>query len=311
MNASSDKIVRVGARGSKLSQAQADIVLQKLRESAPDHQFEFKVISTTGDVNQRAPLSSMGGRGAFAKELESALLRGEIDLAVHSAKDLPSRLPEGLVLAGVPERAAVEDALISLNGLSLKELLPGAKLATGSPRRRALVMMFRPDLKVIDIRGNVDTRLRRLRESEFDAIILSLAGLARLGLDYHVTQVLPPREFIPAPGQGAIALEVRADDGRTMDMASLINSAPDHAVLMAERSFLSELGAGCSIPVGTWGRWEDGILKLDAAVIEARGRKIYRTSGEINRVEEAEDLGKRLAENLIAQGAGELLSDGR
>ena len=294
-----------------MSRAQAGIVMEKLGRAAPDYRFELKIVKTTGDVDLSSPLDRMGGQGIFTKELEVELSKGGIDLAVHSAKDLPSRLPEDFMLAAVPERGAVEDALISLTGAGLHELPPQAKLAAGSPRRRALVRSLRPDLQCLEVRGNVDTRLRRLKEGKFDAIILARAGLQRLGLDHHIAQVLPPEEFLPAPGQGALAVEVRSDDHEIIELARRVDSPLDHAALLAERSLLKALQAGCSIPVGAWARWRRGKLRMDAIVLDPQGQTAVRSTGEAETADEAEELGKMLAQDLIANGAGELLSHGR
>ena len=307
MTASSSKTIRVGARGSKLSIAQANSVLEILRSAAPEGSFTLEIIKTKGDIDQRSSLAAAGGTGIFVKELESALSRGDIDLAVHSAKDMPSKLPEGFVIAAVSERGPVEDAFISVNGLGLKDQLPGARIATGSPRRRALVRLFKSDVKLVDVRGNVDTRLRKLKQGQFDALILALAGLQRLGLQYHVTQIFPPEEFLPAPGQGALALEARADDKAIIEIAAKIDSKPDHAALTAERGFLAELRVGCSIPVGAWARWEKGKLRMDAAVIDDEGRKQLKAAATVATPDEAEDLGRILARDLLEQGAAELL----
>jgi len=304
------KIVKIGTRGSKLSVTQAGSVIKMLQNAAPEFAFELITIKTAGDVDQGTSMTAMGGQGVFVKELEAALSRGEIDLAVHSAKDLPSNMLKGFVLAAVPERAPAEDALISSQGWGLKDLPIGAKLATGSPRRRALVKTFRPDIQLVDIRGNVDTRLRKLRDGEFEAIILARAGLIRLGLDDHIAEVLPPEDFTPAPGQGALVLEARAGDGEIIEIASRVDSHRDHACLRAERSLLAALQAGCSIPVGGWARWNRDSLRMDAVVLDTDGRTALRSSGKVSSAEEAEELGKTLAQDLIARGARELFSHG-
>lgn len=305
------RTIRVGARGSQLAVAQAGAVIEKLRGVAAEYDFELVTIKTSGDRDQRSSLSEMGGRGAFVKELETALADGRIDMAVHSAKDLPSTLPEGFILAAVPERAAVEDVLISATGAGLTELLPGARLATGSPRRKALAKAYVPHIEIVPVRGNVDTRLRKLREGQFEAIILARAGLVRLGLDYHIVQVLSPEDFVPAPGQGALAVEVRADNDGILDMAQRIDSPQNHAAVRAERSLLAALQAGCSVPVGGWARQRGGKLRMDAVVLGVDGHPVYRSTGEVNRVEDAEELGRLVAEDLLRKGAKELLENGR
>ncbi|TKJ36826.1 hydroxymethylbilane synthase [candidate division LCP-89 bacterium B3_LCP] len=304
-------LVKVGARGSKLSLAQAGAVLEKLKAVSPEVQFELFPIKTQGDHDRQTPLAGFEGRGVFIKELESALSDGRIDIAVHSAKDMPSVLDEAYCIAAVPERAPVEDVLISKDNIELGSLPPGTKLATGSPRRRALVKMMAPAAEFVDVRGNIDTRLRKLHEGEFDAIILARAGLLRLGLEDHITQVLSPYEFIPASGQGALALEVRKDDNNIMEIARKIDSRMDHTALNAERVLLSTLQAGCSLPIGGWARWEDSSLKMDAVVLDIEGRNAIRSSGEVKSADDAEILGRRIAKNLISQGAKDLLRDGK
>jgi hydroxymethylbilane synthase len=280
-----------------------------LQTAEPDRKFTLQAIRTEGDIKRSASLMEIGGRGVFVKELESALQEKAVDIAVHSAKDLPSSLPDGLTLAAVPQRGPVEDVLVSIYHLTLPELPPRLTVATGSPRRKALVRMFRPDLKVVEIRGNVDTRLRKLKECLFDAIILARAGLARLGLERHICQILPPDEFVPAPGQGALVLEVREEDTEVMRVVAKINSARDFACLKAERSLLQRLNAGCSVPVGAWARWSEDGLILNAVVLEPEGRRAIRSSGMTTELQDALELGEKVAEDLLVQGAGELISN--
>ena len=300
------KIV-IGARGSQLSLTQASWVIDKLREAWPDHHFELQVVKTSGDRDQNTSLSGMGGVGVFVKELERILSMREIDIAVHSAKDQPSNLASEFALAAVPKRAPVEDALISMSGAGLSELPPGAKIGTGSPRRRALASHQRPGLQFVDVRGNVDTRLQKLRDGEFDAIILAQAGLRRLGLEHHIVQLFSPDEFVPAPGQGALALEVRSGDEEITEIAGKIDCPQDHSALIAERSFISTLGAGCSTPVGAWARWVGGRLMMDAIALSPDGQVVVRSAGKVDTADEAEKLGRMLAQDLINQKAKEIL----
>ncbi len=309
MPGSETGVIRVGARGSKLSLAQTREVIELLSAAASDYRFELVIITTTGDLDKNSSLASIGGTGVFVKELEAALSRGEIDLAVHSAKDLPAILPDGFSIAAVPDRAPVEDVLISKDGQPLRELPQGARIATGSPRRIALARMVRPDLRFVEVRGNVDTRLRKLDEGQFDAIILARAGLVRLNLEHRITQILSPDEFLPAPGQGALAVECRMDDETVMNIAGKINSEQASATLKAERSMLGALKAGCSVPVGGRATIEaDGRLKLDAIVLDHQGGNAIRVSIEAETIKRAESLGKAVAEKLIMRGAVELLS---
>ena len=289
--------------------AQAQSVINLLQTAEPELKFTLQTIRTEGDVKRRASLRKIGGKGVFVKELESALQQKTVDVAVHSAKDLPSKLPDGLILVAVPRRGPVEDVLVSIYNLTLPDLPPHMTVATGSPRRKAFVRLFRPDLKVVDIRGNVDTRLRKLKESRFDAMVLARAGLVRLGLERHICQILPPDEFTPAAGQGALALEVREDDPEVIQIVAGINSVRDFACLTAERCLLQRLNAGCSVPVGAWARWSGERMILDGVVLEPEGRKAIRSSGSISDVQDARELGEKVAEDLLNQGAGELISD--
>ncbi|MCX6641719.1 MAG: hydroxymethylbilane synthase [bacterium] len=301
------KTVRIGARGSKLSQIQAQSVLEKLREAAPQFSYELLAIKTSGDIDQHSSLSALGGEGLFVKELEAALGRREIDLAVHSAKDLPSTLMPGYRVAAVLERAPVEDALISANYPGLMDLPPQAKVATGSPRRRALALAYRPDFRIVEIRGNVDTRLCKLRDGEFDAMILARAGLIRLGMEHHITQILPPKDFVPAAGQGALVVESRSDDIEMKQLAEEIDSVYDRACFNAERSLLSALKVGCSVPVGAWARYEGGRIKMDALIAARDGSQVIRSSGFAHTRQEAKALGELVARDLLVQGGGDLL----
>ena len=301
------RLIRIGARASKLAQIQAALVVEKLRRAAPDQAFTVVPVRTQGDTDQKSSLRDLGGTGVFVKELEAALQHGEIDLAVHSAKDLPAVLSADFTLAAVPLRSQVEDVLVSRCGKGLRDLPPAAKIATGSPRRRALVLSQRPDFNLVDIRGNVDTRMRKLREGQFDALILARAGMERLGLAGEITEMLPPQIFVPAPGQGALAIECRSNDSFSIQLTRHIDSAPDHACLMAERSLLAVLGAGCSIPVGAWARWEDGRLTMNAVILDAEGRSALRATGSVDHPAKADALGQTLAQDLLAQGAMEIM----
>ncbi len=306
MKNKSDRLVRVGARGSKLALIQAECVLSLLRQKAPEYAYELAVIKTAGDRDHQAALPQMGGQGVFVKEIEAALLHGEIDLAVHSAKDLPAKLAEGLVIAAVPERGSVADVLITTSGVTLAQLPQRAKIATGSPRRRALVSRLRSDLQFVDVRGNVNTRLRKLQTGDFDALILAKAGLERLGLMSWIAQEFPPEDFLPAPGQGALAVEGRVGDD-LLEVAASLNSELDHACLIAERALLRKLHAGCSIPLGAWARPVAGKLQLGAILCEHGAQRVIQAQGIVDTLEQAEKLGKMVAEKLIRKGAAEIL----
>ena len=293
--------VRIGTRGSALALWQAEHV--KARLEALGHEVSLRVITTTGDLMQDRRLESVGGKGAFLKEIEEALVAREVDLAVHSLKDVPTALPAGLVLSALLERADPRDALIS-SGPRLAELGAGASVGTTSLRRRALVAALRPDLALQDLRGNVDTRLRRLREGRFDAILLAMAGLVRLGRAGEVTEALDPRRFVPAPGQGAIALECREDDQAVRDAVAPLDHAATARAVAAERTFLAALGGGCNVPLGAHAFASGSGLELVAFVAGADGRAMLRAE---RHGDDPAALGGAVADELLAQGARALM----
>lgn len=295
----------VGTRGSRLALAQTRSVIRRLQEMHPEVEFVEKIVKTSGDRGRIEEI------GAFVKELEEALKRGEIDLAVHSLKDLPTRQPEGLTIGAVPERAVPNDVLISRDGCPLKGLRPGARVGTGSPRRRAQLLALRGDLEIVPIRGNVDTRLRKLDEGEVDALVLAKAGLVRLGLGERVMgtmEELPLDVMLPAVGQGALAVEARADDEFALELVSSLDHPETRAAVSAERAFLEALGGGCRVAIGAYGRVEDGRLVLDGLVAHPNGLHVLRGRIE-GPPDEAKELGRRLAEQLLAQGARALLKE--
>lgn len=295
--------LRLGTRASNLARWQADWAAGRLRGLG--YAVEIVFIATKGDVNQQ-PLGQIGGQGVFTKGIQQALLDDEIDFAVHSLKDLPTDSVEGLTLAAVPPRASCGDALVSKLGVTLQELPKAARIGTGSKRRQSQLLHARPDFAVADIRGNVETRLKKLDEGQFDAIVLAEAGLDRLGLSDRITQILPRRLMLPAVGQGALGLEVRADDGRTRDALAQLNDPETEASVIAERSLLATLRAGCLAPVGAWGRVEQGQLKLDAVVLSEDGqqRLAVDVAGDATA---ADSLGRQAAEALINKGARTLI----
>lgn len=294
--------IRIGSRGSQLALWQAEHV--KARLEALGHVAEIQVISTTGDRNLEGPLQPVGGKGAFLKEIEEALLAKEVDLAVHSLKDVPTALPEGLGLCAMLERADPRDALLSTGGRSLLDLPIGSRVGTTSLRRRAQLRIARPDLAVTDLRGNVDTRVRRLREGHYDAIVLAMAGLSRLGRLAEVSQVLDVGTMCPAPGQGAIALECREEDAVTRDLARRLDHVPTARAASAERAFLRGLGGGCNVPLGAHAWEEDASLRLIALVASPDGAEVVR--GE-SRGADPERLGDALARDFLDRGARRLL----
>jgi len=294
--------IRIGTRGSMLARWQGEHVKERL--TALGHEVSLVVITTTGDRVLDRRLEAVGGKGAFLKEIEEGLEAREVDLAVHSLKDVPTVLPDGLELCAILERADPRDALLS-SGAGLDDLPRGATVGTTSLRRQAQLRAVRPDLSLADLRGNVDTRIRRLREGRFDAILLAMAGLVRLGRADEVTEPLDPRRFVPAPGQGAIALECRADDAAVREAVAPLDHPSTKRRVTAERAFLAALGGGCNVPLGALA-FEDGeSLELIGLVARIDGSEVLR--GE-SRGAQAAEVGRSLAEELLSRGAGPLLA---
>lgn len=269
-------ILRIGTRGSQLALTQTGMVADAIAAATPSVTCELVRITTTGDVRRTESLPDIGGKGLFTQELESALLAGDIDLAVHSLKDLPVELPEGLCLGAVPERAPAADAFISASGALLADLPAGSVVGTSSPRRAAQLLHARPDLSIAPIRGNLDTRLRKLSDGNYDAIVLAMAGLVRLGMADRVTQALPWEVMLPAPGQGALGLESRADDARVAELLEPIHHVATARCVAAERGVLEALGGGCSLPFGAFAEEADGGLRLRAILFDPDARSPRR-----------------------------------
>ncbi len=300
--------IRLGTRGSLLARWQADWVAARLRDLGVE--VEMVLLTTSGDLSTEGPIGALGDRGVFTKEIQRALRDARIDLAVHSLKDLPTDPTPGLVLAAVPERAPAGDALVSRRFDSLDALPGGAVVGTGSMRRRAQLLCARPDLHVRDVRGNVDTRLRKLDRGDYDALVLAEAGLRRLGLHAHITQVLPPSVCLPAVGQGALGLETRDDNPAAQTLVARLDHPPSRAAVTAERSMLAALGGGCLAPIAAWGRLEDVQLTLTGRVLPPDGSAKLEATCRAP-LGEAESLGRRVAETLLAQGAKEYLDAAR
>jgi len=301
--------LRLGTRASPLARWQAEWVAGQLQTHGIA--VELVLLTTRGDSQQQGPIGAIqGGQGVFTKELQRALLDGRIDLAVHSLKDLPTERVAGLGLASVPEREACGDILIGANGVHFADLPRGAVVGTGSFRRRAQLLHARPDLVMQDIRGNVDTRLKKVSEGQFAAIILAEAGITRLGLRAHITEFLPKSLILPAVGQGALGLETRTDDAMTQSAVAKLNDPQTHQAVLAERAMLFTLRGGCLAPVGAWGRIENEQLTLSGVVLSRDGaRRLYHE--ESAAAAAAEALGQRVAENLLAQGAADLIAESR
>ena len=298
----------IGTRGSKLALWQADYVERRLREEYPGLFVTQKRVTTKGDRILDVPLAKIGGKGLFTKELEEEMLSGEIDLAVHSLKDMPASVPEGLVIAAVTKRLDPGDALVSNRFSSFAELPPGARVGTSSLRRRAQLLCARPDLTMIDLRGNVNTRLRKLDEGEYDAIVLAVAGLKRLGFADRIREVLPRDMLLPAVGQGALAIETRAGDQETRDMLAFLRDDDTVCCAEAERSFLARVEGGCQVPVGVYATAEGDGLKVEAVIASLDGQRFCR--GDVKGARrEAARLGNDLAEQLLDEGGAEILKE--
>jgi hydroxymethylbilane synthase len=294
-------------RPSALARWQTQWVIDALLEAHPSLICEEKVITTQGDKILDKPLPEIGGKGLFTQELESELLSGAVHCAVHSLKDLPVENPLGLTVGCVPVRAEVRDALISKYGYTLETLPAGSVVGTSSLRRAAQVLSTRPDVTTASLRGNVDTRLRKALEGQYDAIILAGAGLIRLGLESYVTQWLPLDVVLPAPGQGALAVQCLADDEESLSLLAALEDAPTRVAVTAERQFLLGLGGGCAVPVAAYGviSSQQSAISLTGLVASVDGKQLIRVNGEgIDPLE----LGNELAQEAIAQGANEILA---
>ncbi len=301
----SERTFIVGTRGSTLALTQTGFVVEALRKAHPSARFETITIHTEGD-RSAASLSEIGGRGVFVIEIERALVSREIDIAVHSLKDLPADETAGLTIAAVYERADPRDVLVSRTGVTLARLPAGAVIGTGSPRRAAQIMAARPDLRLADIRGNVDTRLRKVEEGEYDATVLAAAGLSRLGWLDRATEIFETGQMLPAVGQGALAVQTRADDADAVAAASALDHAATRAAVTAERAFERRLGGGCHAAIAAYGViLSNGRLHVRGLVGDATGA-LLRAEIDGNPAD-AESLGVTLAERLIEQGAGAML----
>jgi hydroxymethylbilane synthase len=302
------KPLRIGTRGSPLALWQARHVADLLRGVVPERTIELVEIETVGDQVRDVPLVQLGGDGAFTKAIQQALLDGRVDVAVHSLKDLPTFRVEGLMLTAVPKRGPTGDAFVSRKHRAFVELPAGAVVATSSLRRRAQLLQRRPELNLIDMRGNVETRLRKLVEQDLDAIILAQAGLVRLGLADQITEVLDATWMFPAVGQGALGLECRCDDDAVRVIVDRLNDAATRWAVLAERALLRGLGGGCQVPIGAVTKITADVLTLRGVVLPPDGSQ--RVEAEIaGPMEQAESLGQELADRLRARGAGELLKE--
>jgi len=299
-------ILKIGTRGSKLALAQSQWIKKRIETRYPNVRADLVKIKTTGDKILNSPLNRIGGKGLFVKEIEDALLKKEIDVAVHSMKDVPAQLPVALTLSTFPEREDPRDALISIGDRTIEELPHGSEVGTSSLRRSAQLLHLRPDLNVVPLRGNIDTRLRKLRSGYLQAIILATAGIKRLGLSTNITQVISPKQILPAIGQGALGLEVRRDDENTINLLYFLNHEETEVTIKAERAFLKEIEGGCQVPIAAFARLNGKNLYLDCMVAEPDGSKIIRDK-ILGEKDQAEELGIELARRLLESGADKIL----
>jgi hydroxymethylbilane synthase len=301
-----NSLIIIGTRGSQLALWQAQFVKKQLVTHFPDLDVDLKIIKTKGDTVQDRSLLGLG-KGVFTKEIEIALLDGGIDLAVHSLKDLPTELPEGLCIAAIPTREDPRDVLVTATGFPLEDLLGGAKIGTTSPRRKAQLLHIRPDLRVVDVRGNVDTRLQKLQETDLDGIILAAAGIKRLLKQDVITQYFNIEQMIPAVGQGALAIETREGDSFVENLLAPLNDTITASEIAAERTVLASLGGGCQLPIGAYAEvTDDGQLSLIGTVCHPEG-KLRIVESASGKLDNAHGLGKIVAEKLRNSGANELL----
>ncbi|MBI4774566.1 MAG: hydroxymethylbilane synthase [Deltaproteobacteria bacterium] len=298
---------KIATRGSPLALWQAEAVKKQLEARHPALRVKLVRLKTKGDRILDTALANVGGKGLFVKELEDALLKGEADLAVHSMKDVPVDLPQGLMLGAITEREDPRDALVSTYAVTLEDLRLGARVGTSSLRRQAQLLEKRPDLEVVPVRGNVDSRLSRMRITYLDAIILAAAGLKRLGFEDRISRILSTEEMLPAIGQGALGLEIRQDDPRTLDLISFLNHPHTEIAVKAERAFLRRLEGDCQVPIAAKGTLRDGALDLTGFVSELDGSRAVRKSGSAS-PEDADNLGTSLAEAVLDDGGRDILT---
>jgi hydroxymethylbilane synthase len=296
--------VRIGTRGSALARWQAEFVRCALAKHGVP--AELVIIRTSGDRDRQSSLRVIGGKGVFTKELEDALLEERIDLAVHSMKDMPTALPVGLEISAICEREDVRDALISRGGLKLDQLQSGARIGTSSLRRQTQLRHYRADFEMVDMRGNVDTRLAKLEQGDYDAIVLAKAGLDRLGRAKQISEIVPTEICLPAAGQGAIGIEARRRDAEFSVAVQKLNHPPSRLAVEAERAVLTGLEGGCQVPIGVWARMESGSLRIDACVLSADGSESIREC-RTGSLDKATEVGQSVAAALLERGADRLL----
>jgi hydroxymethylbilane synthase len=302
------KGLTIGTRGSKLAISQAEWVKTRLKEAHPDLAVELLVIKTSGDMILGVPLAKIGGKGLFVKEIENALLEGRVDLAVHSMKDVPIVIPSGLSIEGMTRREDPLDALVSRRGYGLGALPPGARIGTSSLRRQAQLLNVRPDFAIVSIRGNLDTRLRKLEQQPLDAVVLASAGLKRLDLGHRITETIPPEICLPAIGQGVLAIETRQEDRDLHELIAFLNDAETALTIRAERAFLRRLEGGCQVPIAAYARFMEHNLEIEGMVASVDGKKLVRHRKR-GKPGAAEELGIQLAETILSLGGDEILRE--
>jgi len=301
-------IVVVGSRGSKLALAQTNGVIATLQRAHPELDVRLATVRTEGDLLHSASLAQIGGTGVFVKEIEAALQDEKADLAVHSLKDMPAELPAGLMLAAIPKREDPRDVFIGRNGLKFDDLPAKARLGTSSLRRQAQLLALKPSLEIIPLRGNVETRLRKMNEEKLDGVVLAAAGLKRLGLGDQGGEILPVEIMLPAVGQGALALEARQDDITTRGLAEQMTDPDTLAAVTAERAFLARLQGGCQVPIAGFAWMEGGKVVLKALVADLDGRRAVRGQGRADR-QQAAALGRQVAEEVLVKGGRAILAE--
>lgn len=299
--------IKIGTRGSKLALVQANTVIESLKKIVPEINAEICVIKTSGDIMQDVSLLKIGGQGAFVKEIEDVLLSGGIDLAVHSMKDVPGEIPDGLIFAAILPREDVRDILVSRGNVKIELMPMGAKIGTGSLRRGAQLQAMMPDVTIVPLRGNVDTRLKKIETEDLNGVILAAAGMKRLGYGTKIAQYLPVELMLPAVGQGAIGLQIRETDSALAGILAKINHAPTAEEIAAERAYLRALGGGCRLPIAAYCKYEGAQLSLDGLVAAPDGAVVIRDRVQ-GALEEAEELGARLAALIMERGGKKLLN---
>jgi len=298
--------LKIGTRGSKLALTQTNFVAEKLKKAIRDADIEICIIKTSGDIMQDVSLLTIGGQGVFVKEIEEALLSGSIDLAVHSMKDIPGDTPEGLMFAAILQREDVRDVLVARDNIKMEFMPRGAKIGTGSQRRGAQIKALLPDVSIVPLRGNLDTRLKKIETENLTGVILAAAGMKRMGLAQRITQFLPVETMLPAVGQGALGLQIRKADIELAKACAALNDTATAAEVEAERSFLRTLGGGCRLPIAALGKLEKGRLSLEGMIAAPNGTTIIRDTIS-GMQEEAGELGRRLAEIILEKGGKRLL----